>query len=412
VDAGFIPLWLGLTSIDSFAPPSTGMKDPASAAAVYPGHLANAASFTGPTAASMVTGGDLAYDGPFFQQRSPLTRLASLRVPVALVGGWWDIFQRGQPLLFEKLANSPDKVWFQSPRYHGADPAIWAQMGIGTQTDVMHRWFGRWLRDEHNGADHLPPVNLHAIGADHWVHSPAWPLPTARYTRYHLAGGPSGSANSTNDGTLQATEPPDGSDVEPLLPASSPCSRLTFQWTGGIARTEPCETDNSSYEASALTYTTPPLAEDTEVTGHMLARVWAELTGASDATMTAVLSDVGPDGRSTQVTAGFLLASQRAVDPERSTFAKGVMIRPFHPFTKASQQPVASGEATPYDIEIYPTSAVFAAGHRIRLTIGTANTPGTVAPAPAAARSTGAMRVLHGPGHDSYVQLPVIPQGS
>ena len=50
------------------------------------------------------------------------------------------------------------------------------------------------------------------------------------------------------------------------------------------------------------------------------------------------------------------------------------MIRPWHPFTKESQRPVAPGEPTEYRIEIYPTSAIIKAGDRLRLTIGTANT--------------------------------------
>jgi X-Pro dipeptidyl-peptidase C-terminal non-catalytic domain len=121
----------------------------------------------------------------------------------------------------------------------------------------------------------------------------------------------------------------------PLLPASSPCPRLTTQWTASAAA-GPCETDNHTYEATALTYTTTPLTRDTQLTGPVVANLYPELT-SQDATLVGVLSDVAPDGTSTQVTAGFLLASRRAVDAQRSTFAPGgVMVRPFHPFTKAS----------------------------------------------------------------------------
>jgi putative CocE/NonD family hydrolase len=401
VDTGFIPLWLGLTTADSSMPPSTGMTDPQAAASVYPGHLANAARFVAPTAASMATGGELAYDGPFYRQRSPITRIESLRIPVAWVGGWWDIFQRGQPALYEAMVNAPHKLWFQMPSYHGLkEQAAWDQLGIGSRQDVRRRWFDRWLKGADNGIERQPDVNLYTLGAKRWDQPPKWPLPNAKYTPLHLDAG----------GALSSAAPvADAGDVAPLLPVSSPCSRMTFQWSAGLAPVDQCETDNRTYEATALTYTTPPLERDTQVTGHILARVWAELTGASDATLTAVLSDVAPDGKSTQLTGGFLLASQRAVDPARSTFHKGVMIRPWHPFTRESQRPVAPGEATAYDIEIYPTSNVFAAGHRIRLTIGTANTPATLAPAPSLAGQAGAIRLLHGPSFDSYLQLPVIP---
>ncbi|MDX6641651.1 MAG: uncharacterized protein QOF12_2662 [Solirubrobacteraceae bacterium] len=403
VDAGFIPLWMGLTTSDTNQPPSTLASDPASAASTYPGHLTDDAQFVGAKALSMATGGDAAYDGPFYQERSPITRIASLRIPVMWQGGWWDIFQRGEPLLYEKLVHSPDKVWFQTPNYHSAtDAAIWDQMGIGTEEQVVVRWFDHWLKGTDNGVQGLPHVNLYPIGGDRWEHPSTWPVPDARYTPYHLNEG----------GTLQtAKAAAPGADTEPLLPASSPCSRMLSQWTAGIVKGTPCETDNSTYEASALTYTTAPLKSNTEVTGPILAHIWAELAGASDATLIAVLSDVNPQGQSTQLTAGYLLASQRVVDHRRSTFASGVMIRPWHPFTQESQQPVTPNDPASYDIEIYPTSSVFKAGDRIRLTIATANTPATATPLPDLANEVGGqLRVLRGPAYDSFVRLPVIPQ--
>jgi hypothetical protein len=183
---------------------------------------------------------------------------------------------------------------------------------------------------------------------------------------------------------------------------------MTAQWTAGLT-SGPCDTDNRSWEATGLTYTTPPLAKDTELTGMVKASLWAELTSAKDATLVAVLSDVDPSGQSNQVTAGFLLASQRAVDPAKSTFSpEGDLIRPWHPFTRASQQPVTPNDANEYQIEIYPTSQVFKKGHQIRLSIGTADTPATSPPLPALANETGTITLLHGPAYPSNVLLPVI----
>ena len=138
-----------------------------------------------------------------------------------------------------------------------------------------------------------------------------------------------------------------------------PASRLTTQWTAGLAQGGPCETDNRTFEGSSLTY-----------------------------------------------------ASRRAVDPARSTFsADGTMIRPFHPFTRASRRPVTPNDPALYQIEIYPTSAVFKKGERIRPTIGTANTPSTSPPVPSVVNSLGGeIRVLRGGRHYSHVLLPVAPR--
>lgn len=413
VDAGFMPLWLGLTTVLSDLPPSTTLSDPQGSAPVYANHLANGYSFAASKLVSTMTGGDSAYDGPFYRLRSPVERIASLRIPVAWTGGWWDIFQRGEPLLFEKMVNSPDKVWFQTPNYHGAaNPGAWAKLGLGTQEQVAVSWFDHWLQGVDNGVQHLPHVNLYTMGADRWEHAATWPLPSTRYTQFYLDPAKSSSANSLNDGSLAASPPATaGNDTAPLLPASSPCSRMSAQWTAGAASNPVCDTDNRTYEASSLTYTTPPLKKATEVTGLITADVWAELTGASDATLVAVLSDVSPSGASNQLTAGFLLASQRAIDFNKSTRGPGgVIIRAYHPFTRASQQPVPPNDPQRYRIEIYPTSNRFAAGDRIRLTIGTADSPATSTPLPDLLNEVGGqISVLHGPAYPSKLTLPLIP---
>ena len=48
-------------------------------------------------------GGDKAYDGPFYRERSLLERIDSVKVPTFIVGGWFDFFQRSEPELYRRL---------------------------------------------------------------------------------------------------------------------------------------------------------------------------------------------------------------------------------------------------------------------------------------------------------------------
>jgi hypothetical protein len=393
-DTGFMPFWLGLTTTLSSLPPSTMLEDPAGSTQTWADHLANGWDFAGQKLLETTTGGDAAYDGPFYRLRSPGERAGKVDIPVVIQGGWWDIFQRGEPLLYEQLTKSPNKKLFMSPHYHVSDgPPM-------EDPDLKDKWFDRWLQGARNGVEKTPPVNLYPIGGDAWEHPSAWPPRDVTYTRVYLGDGK----------TLGFTAPALGDgDRAPLLPASSPCSRMTTQWTAGLAQ-GPCETDNRTWEASGISYTSEPLAQDLKLTGPVVANVWAELT-SKDATLVSVLSDVAPSGESNQITAGFLLASQRAVDPARSTYDPGgTLIRPFHPFTRASRQPVTPNDPALYQIEIYPTSAIFRKGDRIRLTIGSADTPATAASLPSLADSLGGeIRVLHGGSYASHVLLPVAP---
>jgi uncharacterized protein len=406
IDSGFIPLWLGLTTSLSDLPPSTWSTDPADAAATYPDHLRNGFDFAAQKVVDSTVGGDGAYDGPFYELRSPGDRADQIHIPVVIQGGWWDLFQRGEPLLYDQLTHSPNKKLFMSAHYHvSSGPPM-------EDPNFKQKWFDHWLKGADNGVEDTPSVNLYPINGTAWEHYPTWPVPGTRYTPIYLSGEKSGSANSINDGSLDFTEPAQGDgDKAPMLPASSPCSRMTTQWTAGAAA-GPCETDNRTYEASSLTYTSAPLADDLQLNGPIMANVWAEMT-AKDGLLVAVLSDVDSSGASNQVTAGYLLASQRAIDSDRSWYGPGhVMIRPFHPFTRASQEPVTPNDPALYRIEVYPTDAVFKKGDRLRLTIGTANTPGTSLPLPDLVNQLGGdIRILHGGQYDSNVLLPLPGKG-
>ena len=49
--------------------------------------------------------GDEAYDGPGWKLTSPIEVVDKISVPTFIVGGLHDIFQRGEPLLYERLKN-------------------------------------------------------------------------------------------------------------------------------------------------------------------------------------------------------------------------------------------------------------------------------------------------------------------
>jgi putative CocE/NonD family hydrolase len=409
VNASFIPLWLGLVGTLSALPPSSTSADPQEAAENYLEHLLNNVEFSGEKVVGATLGEESAYDGPFYRLRSPVVRASEIRVPVVIQGGWWDLFQRGEPLLWESLNRSPDRVLIMSPHYHVTEgPAM-------EDPQLKEAWFAHWLQGVNNGVERTPHVNLYSINGSHWEHFDRFPLTGTSYQPLYLSGEPSGSsAISLHDGSLTSAPPSAQSgDLAPLLPAASPCTRETAQWTAGAASNGLCDTNNTTYEASSLTYTTAPLQSDTQITGLITTDLWAQLS-ATDATLVAILSDVEASGASNQITAGFLMASQRAIDPKLSTYAqtpKGkLMIRPWHPFTKASQQPVTPNQPTEYKIEIYPTSAIVKAGDRLRLTIGTANTFSSAPPLPDLGNELGGtITLLHGGQYPSNVTLPITP---
>ncbi len=406
LDSGFMPLWLGLVTGLSALPPSSLSADPEEAAAIYIEHLIANGEFDGQKLVGSALGEESSYDGPFYRLRSPVTRAASITVPVVIQGGWYDLFQRGEPLLWESLKHSSDRVLIMSPHYHiTKGPEL-------EKPALKQEWFSHWLLGAKNGVQKTPKINLYSINGEGWEHFTRFPLPKTEYRHLYLSGAASGSTPvSLHDGSLTSTPPhTEAGDTEPLLPASSPCTRMTAQWTAGAESNPLCDTNNNTYEATSLTYTSPPMASPTRITGLITANLWATLS-TTDATMIAILSEVEPSGASDQITAGYLLASQRALDPELATYGpKHLVIRPWHPFTKSSQQAVTPNEPTEYKLEIYPTSDIVKAGNRLRLTIGTADTISTLPPEPTLGQSLGGtITILHDPQHPSNVLLPFAP---
>ena len=147
-----------------------------------------------------------------------------------------------------------------------------------------------------------------------------------------------------------------------------------------------------------LVFSTLPLEKDLEVTGFLRLELYAS-SSAVDTDFTAVLADVGPDGYARFLTDGITRARYR-----KST-EKAELIRP--------------GEIYKFDMDLWATSNVFLAGHRIRLYVSSSNFPrfnrnlNTGEPNARATRAvTARQTIYHDSEHASALVIPEIPTGN
>ena len=71
-------------------------------------------------------------------------------------------------------------------------------------------------------------------------------------------------------------------------------------------------------------------------------------------------------------------------------------------------KPVVPGELTRYDVEIFPTAALIAAGHQLRMTLTTFDFPHLVPTKPARrALAGGRYRLRQGGSTPSHLLIPV-----
>jgi predicted acyl esterase len=266
-------------------------------------------------------------DDQYYRERS--AELEKITVPVLSATNWaHDLHTRGG---FEGYARvSSDLKWLE---VHGLEhfTEFYTDYGVALQK----RFFGHFLKGEDTGWDRQPPVHLnvrHVDGSFELRPEQEWPLARTRWAKLYLDA----------QGRTLAEE----------LPAGS--ASVDFEALG-----------------DGLTFTTEPFTEETEITGPAAARLFASST-TTDADLFLTLRVLDPDGRDVTfvsaldpagvVATGWLRASHRATDPERS-----LPYRPWHPHDRT--EPLTPGETVPLDIEIWPTSVVIPAGYRLAVTV-------------------------------------------
>lgn len=335
-------------------------------------------------------------------------RYGQITVPALNIGGWYDIFvdgtlrnylgmrehggseraRAGQRLLIGPWHHSP---WSEQVNGTCFGPAARGSIVARAQVE----WWDRWLRD--GSVDDGAPVEVFSMGDNTWHRLPAWP-PPAVFADYYLRS--DGDALSLNgNGQLSTVAP--SADEEPDHFVHNP--RMPVRSAGGRS----CCRENSVPMGPAdqrgveigpvLVYSSEVLPEPVQVTGEVSVVLHAATT-ATDTDWTAKLVDVHPDGTAINIADGILRARYRdsLADPELL-------------------EPDAVYE---YVIALGSTCTRFAAGHRIRLEIASANFPcydrnlntgGPIGAETVDDAIVANQTVFHDPARPSRLILPVVP---
>ena len=374
IDVGFIPLWLGLVTGTGLIPPAFGLDEPAAGFQMLTDHLKTAVTFTLPLMAKAILGGDPAYDGPFYRERSPINVIDRVRVPTFFIGGEHDLFQRGTPMLFERLQQNgvPTRmIWGPWDHLQGSSGQDVPEAGYGTLSELQLRWFDRYVRGRKDSKllSDIKPLTYFEQGTDRWVHAPRWIGSDLDAVTFRL----SGSARvGGGEAVLTRGKTKPGSSVVPPIPVTGLCTRSANQWTAGVPRlilkNLPCFKDNRLNDFGGVVFETAPMRKKLRIQGPINARLFAStLTG--DGMLSVAVESVAPNGKVTRITGGWQVLSQRKLAKQRSRFLDGKLIQAYHPFTRASKARLPRGKVAPIDVEIFPTGAAILPGHRLRLSI-------------------------------------------
>jgi putative CocE/NonD family hydrolase len=290
-----------------------------------------------------------------------LREISASDIPTYIWGGWYDLYARD---MFQWYANleQPKKlavgVWA-----HRAG-ALNGQERIEFQTAEQLRWFDYWLKGIDNGIMDEPPIHYAVqLGGEEWSWSAAdaWPVPGMEQATYHFSEGPTGTVASVNDSRLVWGVAPGPEGRDTYVVDYSTTSGLTSRWYLGTQTSYPDMREN---DAKGLTYTTDPLDEDLLVTGHPVVTLHVTST-ATDGDFHVHLEEVDTAGVSHYVTEGLLRASHRALaEPPFDN-----MGLPYHRSHETDMEPMSEDEPATLVFDLLPTSNLFDAGNRIRVTV-------------------------------------------
>lgn len=307
------------------------------------------------------------FDGPFYWERSASRVFDRIRIPVFLLSRWsaWAIHLPGAIEAFENLPG-PHRMIVTETHWEGGFGRPWFE-----NHDLVLRWYDHWLKGMDNGVMDEAPVKIFVKGKNVWRDEQEWPLARTQWVKLYLRDG----------GRLDATPPG---------PHERPDSFINEPW------------QNSNTASPCVTYSTSPMTRDTEYTGPCALCLHADL-GGTEANWIALIYDVAPDGTKTLVTKGWLKASHRELDPEKSKPE-----RPYHPHTRSV--PVKPGQVDEYAIEIRDTCYVFKKGHRLHLSIRGQSSPWEDFPIWFHLNIMQAVRhrVHHNQGYPSHLLLPLV----
>jgi putative CocE/NonD family hydrolase len=239
------------------------------------------------------------------------------------------------------------------------------------------------------------------MGRNEWRDEDDWPLVRAKVTRYflHSAGHAISAAGDGRLSTeaaavnLPAEQARDSFEYDPANPVPTIGGPLCCR--GDLLKAGPLDQKEAEARKDVLVYTTPALERDLEVTGPVTAELWV-LTSAVDTDITAKLVDVWPNGFAQNLTEGILRLRYRD-SPEKPELAR-------------------PGSVYGVKVDLWATSNVFLAGHRVRLEVSSSNFPRfdrnlntgeDQARATRIEKATNA--VLHDKEHPSALLLPIVP---
>ncbi len=328
--------------------------------------------------------------------KSYVRELTASRAAIYSYSGWYD---GGYPLSainrFLTVRNSGSRLvlgpWNHGGRFYFS-PANGRANSSFPHTQELLRFFDYHLKGEKTSIVREPPVHYYTMGEERWHSASTWPLPQTRKQTWFFA----------NENVLSAKKPVADKAFDTYRVDYTAGTGNLSRWNtlfGGGPVDYP---DRGEEDRKLLTYTSAPLEQDTEVTGHPIVTLILSST-AADGQFFVYLEEVDETGRVRYVTEGELRAIHRSLSAARPPYKSPV---PYRTFLRRDAKPLVPGQITELTFDLLPTSYLFRKGRKVRIAIAGADKdhfeiiPG----------DPPTVHIYRGGANQSRIVLPVIPR--
>lgn len=297
---------------------------------------------------------------------SPFTYTRDIEASGATVYSWSGWFDGGCPdsaiKRFRTLKNRGRLIL--GPWNHGAtrdaSPYSPASASAFNGNGELLRFFDDQLKGVNTGILQEKPVLYFTMGEERWKTADSWPPPDAHSMSYYFD-----ADHRLATGRPSAQDASDHYAVDNTTGAGN-----TSRWNSLIdPDIDVIYPDRSSADKKLLCYTSPPLDQDMEVTGHPVINLDVSST-AIDGEFFAYLEDVDAKAKVTYVTEGELRAVHRKLSTDPPPYNQ---VGPYHSFKRADAMPLVPGQVAELVFGLQPTSYVFRRGHAIRVALAGAD---------------------------------------
>ncbi|MEM1282779.1 MAG: CocE/NonD family hydrolase [Chlamydiota bacterium] len=300
----------------------------------------------------------------FWSYFDSISMAHEVTAPAIHYGGWYDIFIQGTLDSFvarqnegKEGAKGKQKLIIGPWTHFWPDTTELGDFEVPLNAREMpiafspKRWFDHYLKEVNNNIDEIPAVTYYLMGpldgtftsGNVWKTADHWPIPSERVAFYL------GESHSLTQTPSDVKNEKYSYEYDPNNPVPTMGGRNLFIESG------PMDQRKIEEREDVIVFTSAPLEEDLEITGHLLATIYFS-SDCDDTDVVVRFCDVYPDGKS------ILIAD--------SIFRTALLNDGHH-----GEPKLDDSEPREVELDLWSTSVLIPKGHKLRVSVSSSNYP-------------------------------------